>query len=154
MDSTHAFSFGLLIVSAIMAYWHHRAWLENRSSVEEQASDSEERLNFIDRQYRRRMQISAMLGIVALAMFASRWLDPWRATAPWVYLTYWGVIVLVVLWIMLLAMADYIASRHNIQRTLRDQLIEEARFRAQAQGYTQAERNKAGADKPGESDSD
>ena len=136
MDSTHFFSFGLLIVSAVMAYCHHRYWVAKRSAIDESTADGESQLEFVDRQYRRRTQVSAMLGVVAMAMFASRWIDPWRTDAPWIYMAYWSVIVILVLWVVLLAMVDYVATRYFLAKSHQDQLIEDARFRAEAQGMS------------------
>lgn len=127
MDSTLLFSLGLLIVSAIMAYYHHIAWQTKREAV------GQSQIEFIDRQYRRRIQVSAMLGIVAIAMFAGRWVEPLSEDRPWFYMAYWMVIVIVVFWIALLAMADYIATRHFLEKSHQDQIIEEARLRAELQ---------------------
>ena len=147
MDSTHLFSFALLIVSAVMAYFHHRVWLAKRTAIDDcktddRAADVESQLEFADRRYRRRMQVSAMLGIVALAMFASRWIDPWRRDAPWIYMAYWLVIVILVLWVTLLAMADYVATRHFLAKSHQDQIIEDARLRAETRRMSGPESGK------------
>jgi len=125
MDPTLIFSLTLLIVATIMTYVQRQSWLAKRTSSDERKVD------FAARQYRRRSQASAMIGIVALAIFAGRWIDPMKATMPWVFMTYWMAIVLVVLWVVLLAMADYVASRQYWATVRHDQAVEEARLRAE-----------------------
>lgn len=128
MDSTLIFSLGLLIVAAAMAYTHHRTWIARRQGT---SDDNEQRLAFVDRQCRRRMQASVMLALVAIAIFAGRWIDLLREEAPWIFIVYWMVVIVVVFWVILLALADYVASRGHLAQAERDQIIREAQLRAE-----------------------
>jgi len=140
MDPTLIFSLGLLLAAAAMTYGHRQAWLAKQDSRDEQ------QLEFANRRFRRRTQTSAMLGVVAIAIFAARWIDLLRQDAPWVFMAYWMVVVLLVLWVALLAGADYIATRHYLSKIQRQQAIEAAQLRAEARRL--ASLGKQQTDKP------
>ena len=83
--------------------------------------------DYYRRQFRRRMQTSAMLGLLALAIFVGRWMTR-PATSTVIY---WGGVLLVLGWVALLAMADMLATKHHISRLRRDHLIERAKLHAE-----------------------
>lgn len=91
----------ILAVAALLVAWHRRAW---RRALGGRLSAAE--LKFAFEQYRRRMQTSVMLGLVGVLIFAGPWV-----TAPLAILLYWLGVIVLVLWIMLLAGADMLATR-------------------------------------------
>jgi hypothetical protein len=93
---------GLIVtVAGALVAWHIRVW-----RVAFAARHSAGELKFAFEQYRRRMQTSAMLGLVGGLIFGGPWV-----TAPLAVLLYWLGVVVLVLWIMLLAGADMLATR-------------------------------------------
>jgi hypothetical protein len=102
---------GLLIVSsAVLVVWHSRSWQRLR---EGNLSDRER--DFWRRQYRRRMQTSAMLGVLGAAILVGQLLMP-VVHASWFLLVFWGGVLVLVLWIVLLALADMVATSYYYGR--------------------------------------
>ena len=66
--------------------------------------------NFRRRQYRRRLQTSAMLGVLGGAILVGQLLIAWPASES-VLVLYWTGVFLLVLWLALLALADMAATR-------------------------------------------
>jgi hypothetical protein len=113
----------LVLAAAGLMIWHVRAW----RSADKQPISSEER-DYRRRQFRRRMQTSAMLGVIAASLPAGvvvmrQW--------PKVGAFYWGGVLLLVGWVGLLALADMWATRHYYGRIRRDYAIEQARLQAE-----------------------
>jgi hypothetical protein len=90
----------LLAVSAGMMALHVRAWRGRR----EEASGEADR-DFYRSQFRRRMQTSALVGVVGLALVAGLWIE-----GPLTMLCFWGGVLAVALWIAALAIADAVRS--------------------------------------------
>ncbi|REJ66410.1 MAG: hypothetical protein DWQ31_15220 [Planctomycetota bacterium] len=127
MSATQLFSIGLLAIALTMLLWHHRSWLAKRDVAE-----GRER-SFLARQYRRRLQVGVMLALVALAIGAGPWLERLREQRPGLYLAYWLLVLVVVLWTLLLALADYVDSRQHFAHEGRQQTAERARLQAELQ---------------------
>jgi hypothetical protein len=89
-----------------------------------------EEVDFRRRQARRRIQTSAMLGLVGIGMLIGRLLIVWRAP-PTLILLFWGGVVLLVLWLAVLAVADMVATRYYFSRLREKYLVEQARLQAQ-----------------------
>lgn len=115
----------LLAASAVMLGLHVRAW---RRVQNEQLDEREH--DFRRRQFRRRMQTSAMLGVLAVAILIGHWITspPLPPLAP---LVFWGVVVLVVLWMGMLAMADLVVTRLHFRRLRDGYLVQQARLQAE-----------------------
>ena len=120
MLSNTLLSLFLLGVSAALILQHIRA----RKADSLQKTDKSAR-QFARSQYRRRMQASTLVGIVGIAVFVGHWVSE-----PVLALMYWGIILLVVMWILLLAAIDLLSSRAYFGRLQREQLVEEACLRA------------------------
>jgi hypothetical protein len=100
---------GLLVISVVLIATHLRTWRQAKSK------DLEEReRQFAWRQFRRRMQTSAMIALVAVSIPIGMWLT--ENADPGVALAFWGGTLLLVLWIMLLALADAVASKQHFGR--------------------------------------
>jgi len=123
MWTSAAISILLLGCAVGLMVSHHRAW---RLARENETDENE--LDFRWRQYRRRMQTSAMMGILAVAVsFGQLISEP-----PVLVVAFWAGVMLFVVWIALLAAADYISSRHHFARLEHDYIIEQAKLHAEA----------------------
>jgi hypothetical protein len=100
-------------------------------------SRQEER-EFRHRQFRRRMQGSAMIGVLGVMLPLGDLIDshPWR-------LAYAGVMLSLVGWMVLLALADLVATRYHFHR-VRQQLLSES----VAAARSPAARNKPDTTRP------
>jgi len=110
---------GCLIISHVVAW---RRIQRRRPEVEE--------LDFRRRQFRRRMQTSTMLGLLAAAILVGE-LAIARVESLWVRLVFWGGVLLVVLWVGLLAIVDIWATKHHFGRLRQSFIIEEAKLHAE-----------------------
>lgn len=113
----------LVVAAAGLMIWHVRAWQSSLAL----ATDAYER-DYRRRQFRRRMQTSAMLGLISAALpVGVVVMHAW----PKIGAFYWGGVLLLVGWIGLLALADMLATRHYYGRIRRDYAIEEAKLHAE-----------------------
>jgi len=100
MWSHLVFAAFLFVASGLLLWIHWRAWRACRSEeLDERAFD------FRRRQFRRRMQASAMIGIVGVAVVVSLVIADTLMTA-----LLWLVVVSLVVWMLLLAFADMVSS--------------------------------------------
>jgi type VI protein secretion system component VasK len=131
MDSTLAFSFVLLAISAGLIISQRRAW---RVVVESQRSAKER--EFALRQIQRRMQMGTLVGVLAIAIMAGDWIT----SLAWA-LAFWSMIALLVLWVVLLAVADLRATRRHFGQLLRANRAEEIRWQTEALRHKEEYRN-------------
>lgn len=124
-----------LTSAAGLMVWHTMAW---RGHQTEQLDDRE--LQFRGGQHRRRMQTSAMLGILGVAILVGQWLTVWAESRLFAVI-YWGCVLLLLLWMALLAVADIVATQHHFSRMRTDVLIERARLQAEIHRIQAAETN-------------
>ena len=113
------FGLSLVVISAVLLWWHTNNWQVAKSRIEK---DSERLYTW--RQFRRRVQASSMLGVVGIAVVLGQYI-PISPTA----LIYWFIVVLVVLWIILLALADLVSTRLYLEEIRRDTIVEQALLR-------------------------
>jgi len=138
-----AFSVFIIVMASVLMSGHQRAWQRQH----EVATSDEER-EFFFRRYRRRMQTSGMLAVVGVAIAVGFWVR-----IPWVALIYWGVVGLLLLWILLLAAADLINTQmlwtRERNRHRRQQAEIEAELaRLKKQSTEQTKRDGNGKPKP------
>jgi len=122
---TLGFALALMATSAVLMTSHARTWRRFR----EQPLDEPEH-DYRRRQFRRRMQTSAMLGVLAVAILVGQWV----ASPPlpfWAPLAYWSVTLVLVLWLGLLAAADVVSTRLHYDRLRDGYLVEQARLQAE-----------------------
>ncbi len=112
----------LLLCAVGMMAWHLRSWRR----IGHAESDADE-LDYHYRQFRRRMQTSAMLGILAVGIFAGQWITG----PPLLVGIFWSGVLLGVLWLALLALVDIWATRHHYNRLRQTNLVEQAKLQAQ-----------------------
>ena len=101
---------------------HLLSWRE----VKQRGLEGDE-LNFRWRQFRRRMQTSAMLGILAVALLVG----PFLTEPPGWVLAFWGGVVLLVIWVILLALVDVWATKYHFGRVRQTYLAEQAKLQAE-----------------------
>lgn len=116
----------LLLAAVWMIVSHMRTW----RGLQQEELDAEE-FDYRRRQFRRRMQTSAMLGVLGVAILVGHPLTLWL-DSPAFFLAFWGVIVLVVLWMCLLALVDMWATKHYFGRLRHDNLVEQVLLQAEA----------------------
>jgi small-conductance mechanosensitive channel len=123
---------GVILAAAVgWMVWHVRVWRRAQADAVEPRE-----LDFRRRQFRRRMQTSAMLAVLAAAIFAGCFV-----TAPHWAGWYWAAVLLVALWVLLLAMVDALATRMHYLG-LRDQyVVEEAKLKAALRRSQAARKN-------------
>jgi len=109
---TIALSLALLIASVVMVVVHLRAW-----RTADHGGLAEVEREFQSRRFRRRLQTSAMLGVIGLLVLGELWLDRlFKDDLP--RLLYWSGVGLLLLWLLLLAASDWLASRQHYRGQL------------------------------------
>jgi len=138
-------SFLLLCALGLMAM-HVRTW-----RLAQAGKPEAEELDYRYRQFRRRIQSSALLGLMAAAIFAGQWIPVGR-----VLLTcfFWGGVLLGLCWVGLLALADIWATKHYFGRLRQTYVIEQAKLHAQARRIQAARGNGKAARKSDSSPDD
>ena len=124
MISLYLFPLSLLLLSGGLIYWNLRSWRR----LEREGGDAEE-LDHGRRQFRRRVQASIMLGLLAVALCLGQ-LIPARQY-PSLYVFFWIGVVLLLMWMVLLAIGDMVVNRQRLARFQRQRRIEEARLQAE-----------------------
>ncbi len=131
--STTALGFALLIASGVLMGLHWRGW----QAAQATDMEAEEERRFAWRQFRRRMQASGMIGLVGLGMLLGQFLR-----APLMIVFFWTAIMLLLVWVVLLALVDALATRQHYGQVRRRNLSDHAR--AQADLRRQFERHHDG----------
>ena len=98
---------------------HLRTWRKRRNDPDIDQGD----MFHYAGQFRRRMQASGLLGVIGVLIAAGDILIPWRR-APGMFALYWGAILLITAYLILLALADALATAAHTRAAL-------ARLRAQ-----------------------
>jgi cell division protein FtsW (lipid II flippase) len=127
MDIWSSSLISVLLLSAALGlmYWHARSWRRAQS-----ADLPADELDFYRRQFRRRIQTSAMLGILAALIFAGELLTKWIDSQVF-FIIYWAATLLLVLWLALLAAADIWATKYHFGQLRQKCLIEQAKLHAE-----------------------
>ena len=131
MWSYLVFAAFLLSASALLLWFHLRAW---RSAQVEPLD--EKAIDFRRRQFRRRMQASAMIGIVGIAVVASLAVTDAIMTA-----ILWCFVLALVVWMLLLAFADMVSSYFYYNQIRAQHTAEHASLQAQLDKLRRPEGN-------------
>ena len=115
----------LLLFAAWFMVSHVQSW-----RAHQRQDLAPEDLDYRRRQYRRRMQTSAMLGVLAVAMFTWKLLTAWLHS-PWFSAVFLIGIILLVCWIGLLALVDAWATKHHFGRLRHHCTVEQAKLEAE-----------------------
>ncbi len=111
--------------SAGLIVWHIRAWKLLRD-----ADLQPREMEFRRRQYRRRMQTSAMLGLLGAAVFVGQvlmTLVTWRLFL----VVYWSCVLLLLLWMAILAVTDMVATSVYYSKEKNSYLVEHAKLKGE-----------------------
>jgi Na+/H+ antiporter NhaD/arsenite permease-like protein len=129
----------LLICTAGLMTLHVRTW--RKAQRQELEADG---LDYRRRQFRRRVQTSALLGLLAVAIFVG----PFITGPPVVVFAFWGVVLLVVCWVALLAVVDVIATKIHFDRLREKYLVEQAKLQAELRRLQATRGNGRAAGRP------
>ena len=113
-----AFAAGMMLL-------HVRTW----RTIREQDPDPVER-DYRRRQFRRRMQTSAMLGLLGVAILIGQLVTAPPAR-PLAFAIFCMVVLLLVVWVCMLAVADVIATKHHFGRLRQTYLVEQAKLKGE-----------------------
>lgn len=148
----------VIVFAATLFYFHWRDWydLRTREFASTEAGDRERR--YRKRRLRRRLQTSGMVGLVGLGMLGAVSLRALGASPLWIISVWSGILILLV-WIMLLAVADITETQRHFGRLRQDVLLEQTRFLARARQMMQRsaespsaeEQTQSGNGRPGRS---
>jgi hypothetical protein len=116
---------GLCGSSAGLIVWHLRA----RRRLQGEEIEPGER-DFRRRQLRRRMQTSAMLGVLGVAIFIGQLLMIWVASRLFLVI-YWSGVLLLLLWVLLLGVADMAATGLYYSREKSNSIVEHAKLQGE-----------------------
>lgn len=114
--STLIFAIALLAFAGALIAWHLLAWRKA-----DHGGLTDEDYRFYKNQFRRRMQTSALLGAMGLLALGDLWITGTVARAA-----LWTVMFLLLLWVLLLAAADWLASRLHFDKLLSASAVEHA----------------------------
>jgi hypothetical protein len=113
------------LASAGLIAWHVRAW---QRLADEELSERE--WKFHRRQFRRRVQNSALIGLLGAAILVGQLILD--AVHSWRFqVAYWIGVVVLVLWIALLAIADMAATSIYFSRERTDFVVQHAKLQAE-----------------------
>jgi hypothetical protein len=115
-----AFGVGGVLFVAGLAFMvsHRRTWRQ------QQADDTldEADLKHYRKRYRRRMQTSALIVLLGILIPVGDVVIPWKdlpkvEAALW-WAAYWGTVLMITLWVLLLGMGDLFSTKSYAQSTL------------------------------------
>lgn len=137
-DITASLVFGisLVLLGLWLIRWHRTAWAAHRDDGT--LGDGEKR--HYRRQFRRRIQVSALLILVGVMIPLGDWLMVQRRNPKWITV-FWIVVLLIALWIMLLAALDWLSTRVHT-RAMRAALGSLARKQRELEAEVERLRNK------------
>ncbi|MEN6406862.1 MAG: hypothetical protein ABFC77_10350 [Thermoguttaceae bacterium] len=121
----------LLLVAVVLIVSHVRSW----RAFQREPLDAEER-DYRWRQFRRRMQTSAMLALLAVAVLVGYLIPP-----GFVALAFWLGVLLLVCWLALLAAVDIWATKHYFGRLTHETLVNKLRLEAELRRLQASEGN-------------
>lgn len=102
----------LVLLGALLIRWHRAAWGRHRDT---ETGDARERRHY-RLQFRRRMQVSVWLILLGIMIPYGDWLMVQRRNPLWITI-FWIAALTVALWIMLLAVIDWLSTRMYVRAT-------------------------------------
>lgn len=114
MWPTLTISAALVLGSLVLLGWHVKSWREA-----DHGGLAQRDYLFFRRQFRRRMQSSGMLGIIGLLIFGHLWVSDNTMLA-----LYWTGVLGLLVWTVLLAASDLVASRLHYSSQVADHKTE------------------------------
>jgi hypothetical protein len=117
----------LILLGGWLIRWHRAAWERHRdqeAGAHRETGDDRERRHY-RLQFRRRIQVSALLILLGVMIPTGDWLMVQRRNPMWITV-FWIAVLVLSLWIMLLAAVDWLSTRLYV-RVTRATLAEIAR---------------------------
>ncbi len=114
----------LILMSVSLVWWHFHQWERFRHELTEPRDK-----DYYRRRLRRRVQTSGMVGVLGVVMILGL-LVPGHQF-PWLYVFIWIGALLLLAWIVLLALADWVASYQYHTQLRNDLLVNRAVLEAQ-----------------------
>lgn len=134
-----------LLFACVLLAMHARAWRAARDLADPRERD------YRRRQFRRRMQTSGLLAMVAIGLLVGQLIP--KGTPPTLVVAFWAGIVLLVLWVALLAVADMISTKQYFGRVRAGFMVEQAKLQSRLRRMQAARRNgHSEEDQPGSGD--
>ncbi len=128
-------------VALLISHWRRWRRLDPADHSPEQA--------FCRRRLRRRCQTSAMVTLIGVALLGGQFIPAMQRPALFVW--FWAAVLALVVWVVLLALADMFDSRREFGRLKDQRMIEAARLQVELRRAKQA---LAESGPPGESNGD
>ena len=117
----------LLLVAVGLMILHYRTW----SLAQKQELDGDAQ-KYRRRQFRRRMQTSALMGVLAVALFVGRLIiGPPLVGPKWLVVVFWAGVMLVLGCVFLLALLDIWATKYHFGRLRQTYQIEQTKLKAE-----------------------
>lgn len=138
MWPTLLFSAALVFTSLVLLAWHVKSWREA-----DHGGLAERDYQFHRRQYRRRMQSSGMLGIIGLLILGHLWVADNAMLA-----VYWAGVLGLVVWTVLLAVADLAASRLHYGPQVAEQRTEHLLLKREIEKFRRESSSDPSKDQP------
>ncbi|MCA9099638.1 MAG: hypothetical protein KDA63_00715 [Planctomycetales bacterium] len=110
----------VILISLAYVVGHVVSWRRFRQRANDEPTYEQ---RFRRNQFRRRLQASALLGVAAVAMMVGT-LTVSSDDQPKLFLGLWTGVLLTVMWVLLLAGADMIATRRHANRIRREVMAE------------------------------
>lgn len=141
----YVFPAAIILLAAVMMISHWRTWQANRWQSADEAEQVYQR-----RRFRRRMQTSALLALVGVALIAGQKISPrlWPTT----YVLFWCGVMLMLFWVVLLAGADVAATRVHVGRLHRQRAAERSRLQAELLRMKRERKQQAEQSRPSSDD--
>jgi magnesium-transporting ATPase (P-type) len=116
----------LAIAAVVWLVVHWRTWRRYKTSSEDAAERDYRR-----RQFRRRMQATSLLAVIAVGMVIGVAI-PWRQwSSVSAYVFWWTGISILVVWLIALALADALSSGLYFNKVKQERATTEARLRSE-----------------------
>ncbi len=139
-DTLPALIVGVLLLGFALV----SAWLQIRShrALSELLEESAVGRTFLDRQLRRRLQVSGLLGIVGIMIPLGDQLEQFFRDRPGLFFVYWVAVLILVAWTVLMALGDWLSvsvysNLADMQLQVEQHQLEEEvrRYRASQNGH-------------------
>src|SRR5262249_32807751 len=114
----------LLALACSLVMGHVRAW-----RVVQREEPDEADLAYSYRQFRRRVQTSALLGLLAIGLCVGQLIPAQRH--PTFYMLFWFGMLLLLAWMVLLALGDLVLGRQHVAKLKLERRIAEAQLNAE-----------------------
>ena len=119
------FSLVIVAAAACLCVWHVRVWQRLRQGPLDKAE-----FDYRRRQFRRRIQANAMLGLLGLSVLGGGVMMALRLN-PLAITLYWLGVIVVLGWLALLALADMLATKQHYGRIQDRYAVEQARLKVE-----------------------